>query len=96
MIVNEKKDAAAGVKIPTIFNVQVFSKDGRILSEYTLTRHQHNVSTLAAAESHAEENLLDNYGEALLVIVSEETLTKMRQTQRLVTPLNPATQESAA
>ena len=96
MIVNEKKDAAAGVEKPTSFNVQICSKDGRILSEYTLTRHQHNVSTLAAAESRAEENLLDYYGEALLVIVSEETLTKMRQTQRLVTPLNPATRESTA
>lgn len=96
MRVNEKKDADTGMESPTTFNVQVCSKDGRILSEYTLTRHQHNVSTLAAAERRAEENLLDYYGEALLVIVSEETLTKMRQTQRLVTPLGPARRESTA
>ncbi len=96
MSVNEKNDANTSVETPTTFNVQVFSKDGRMLSEYTLTRHQHNVSTLAAAESRAEENIFDNYGEELLVIVTEETLTKMRQTQRLVTPLNSAPRVSTA
>ena len=96
MSVNEKNDADTSVETPTTFNVQVCSKDGRMLSEYTLTRRQHNVSTLAAAERRAEENIIDYFGEELLVIVSEETLTKMRQTQRLVTPLNSAPRVSTA
>jgi len=91
---NAKKDADASVDSPTTFNIQVCSKDGRMLSEYTLTRHQHDVATLRAAERRAEENLLDNFGDALVIIVSEETLTKLRQTQRLVTPMRPAANEA--
>ena len=91
---NAKKDADAGVETPTTFNIQVCSKDGRILSEYTLTRHQHDVATLGAAERRAKESLLDNYGEALVIIVSEETLTKLRQTQQLVTPMSPTANEA--
>ena len=91
---NAKKDADAGVETPTTFNIRICSKDGRMLSEYTLTRHQHDVATLGAAERRAVENLLDNYGEALVIIVSEETLTKLRQTQQLVTPTSPAANDA--
>jgi hypothetical protein len=84
---NAKRDTDAGMETSTTFNIQVCSKDGQLLSEYTLNRHQHDVTTLGAAEQRAEENLLENYGEALVVIVSEETLTKLRQTQRIVTPI---------
>jgi hypothetical protein len=84
MSVNAKKDTDAGADVLTSFNVKVCSKDGRLLSEYTLTPHQHDVLTLSAAERRAHDNLLDNYGEPLIVIVSEETLTKLRQVQRQV------------
>lgn len=66
------------------FNIQVCSKDGRLLSEYTLTRHEDKVKSLAAAERCACENLSDyqsNGGEQVVVVVSEETLTKLRQVQ---------------
>ena len=92
MSANAKKDVDADVL--TSFNIKVCSKDGRLLSEYTLTPHEHNVVTLSAAERRAQENLLDNYGESLIVIVSEETLTKLRQSQVLVTPMSPAASEA--
>ena len=77
-------------KAETTFIIHVCSKDGRMISEYALTRKQHGVATLDAAEHCADEQLLDNFGEALIVIVSEERLTKMRQSQRLVTPKKTA------
>ena len=81
---NATKDTDDGADVLTSFNVKVCSKDGRLLSEYTLTPHQHNVVTLSAAERRAYDNLLDNYGEPLILIVGEETLTKLRQVQRQV------------
>ena len=69
----------------TTFNIQVCSKDGRLLSEYTLTQQEHDVRTIDAAERCACENL-SNYHDSdnndrLVVVVSEETLTKLRQVQ---------------
>lgn len=66
------------------FNIQVCSKDGRLLSEYTLTQHDHDVSTIDAAERCACENLANYQSdreEQFVVVVSEETLTKLRQVQ---------------
>ncbi len=71
-------------KAQSTFNIQVCSKDGRLLSEYTLTQHDHDVSTIGAAERCACENLANyqsNHDEQLVVVVSEETLTKLRQVQ---------------
>ncbi len=70
----------------TTFNIQVCSKDGRLLSEYTLTQQEHDVKTIDAAERCACENLSSynnsrNHSERLVVVVSEETLTKLRQVQ---------------
>lgn len=71
-------------RVQSTFNIQVCSKDGRLLSEYTLTQHDHDVSTIGAAERCACENLA-NYqsdrDEQFVVVVSEETLTKLRQVQ---------------
>ncbi|MEE9157853.1 MAG: hypothetical protein V3U60_05650 [Gammaproteobacteria bacterium] len=90
MSANARKEADAGAEILTTFNIQVCSKDGRLLSEYTLTRHDDDVSTLKAAERCACKNLFDHHGESLLVVVTEETLPGLRQSQRLVTPISPA------
>ena len=90
MSANARKKADAGAEILTSFNIQLCSKDGRLLREYTLTRHDDDVSTLKDAERFACKNLSDFRGESLVVVVSQETLTKLRQTQRLVTPISPA------
>ena len=63
------------------FNVQVCTSDGRLLREYTLNRRDDGVCTLSDAESCACKNLSDDHGEPLVVVVSEETLLKMRQVQ---------------
>lgn len=81
MSAKPKKAAHAGAENLTTFDVQVCSSDGRLLSEYSLTRHDHDVSTLVAAESCACGNLPGNREESVVVIVSELTLTKLRQVQ---------------
>ena len=65
----------------TKFDVQVCSQDGRLLREYTLNRRDDGVCTLGDAESCACKNLSDAHGDPLVVVVSEETLLKMRQVQ---------------
>ena len=81
MSANAKKNANAGKNLQTTFDVQVCSKDGRLISEYTLTRRDDDVSTLGAAETCACKNLSDYHDESLVVVVSEHTLTKLRQVQ---------------
>jgi hypothetical protein len=76
-----KKNANAGEDGQFTFDVQVCSKDGRLISEYTLTRRDNNVSTIRAAESCACKNLSDYHEQSLVVVVSETTLTKLRQVQ---------------
>ena len=89
MSTNTKRDADAGADMPTSFDIQVCSKDGRLLSEYTLTRHDHDVGTLSAAECCVRENLSDYKGEPLVIIVTEQTLTKLRQVQLRVAANTP-------
>ncbi len=79
MSVNAKKNADA--ESQATFNIQVCSEEGQLLSEYTLTKHDHDIRTLKAAESCACESLSDYQGEPLVVVVSEQTLTKLRQVQ---------------
>jgi hypothetical protein len=81
-----KAKKRTNAEVQTTFNIQVCSKDGRLLSEYTLTQQEHDVSTIDAAERCACENLSDyhnsdNNNDRLVVVVSEETLTKLRQVQ---------------
>ncbi|TDI77179.1 MAG: hypothetical protein E2O81_05335 [Betaproteobacteria bacterium] len=68
------------------FTVQVCSEDGRLLSEYKLSRTGDNVATLDAAEDRVRNNYSDYKGEPLIVFVSQETLTKFCQTQLKVVP----------
>lgn len=89
MTANAKRDADAGTAMPATFNIQVCSKDGRLISEYTLTRHDHDVGTLSAAERCARTDLSDYKGEPLVIIVTEETLTKFRQVQLKVSANQP-------
>ncbi|RLA34443.1 MAG: hypothetical protein DRR11_02705 [Gammaproteobacteria bacterium] len=81
-----KAKKRTNAEVQTTFNIQVCSKDGRLLSEYTLTQQDHDVRTIDAAERCACENLSnyhngDNDNDRLVVVVSEETLTKLRQVQ---------------
>jgi len=94
MSANARKEADASAEILTTFNIRLCSKDGQLLSEYTLTRHDDDVSTLQAAERCACKKLSNYDGESLVVVVTEETLPGLRQSQRLVTPISPAPKET--
>ena len=77
MNTNAKRDADADILTP--FDIQVCSQDGRLLSEFTLTLYDDDVGTLGAAERCARQNLSDYKGEPLVIVVSEETATNLRQ-----------------
>lgn len=63
------------------FRVQVCSDEGRLLREYGLTRVDNNVSTFDAAEDYVRSDFSNYKGAPLVVLVSQETLTKLRQLQ---------------
>ena len=86
MVASFKNESSSSIELPAEFTVQVCSNDGRLLSEYLLTKKEHNVTTLAAAEQQALTNLSDSCDEQLVIVVSEETLTKLRQVQFKVIP----------
>lgn len=81
-----KADATGAM--PANFTVRVCSRDGRLLAEYELSAKDHNIHTLAAAEDRAIMSLADFYGEQLVIVVTEETLTKLRQVQLKALPAN--------
>ena len=62
MSANAKMKANGGKNIKAAFDVQVFTKDGRLVNEYTLTPHDDDVCTLSAAETCACKNLADYHG----------------------------------
>lgn len=74
---------------PTEFTVQVCAGDGRLISEYSLTWEEHQVRTLAAAERCALTELSNYRGEPVVVVVSEQTLTKLRQVHVNLVPNEP-------
>ncbi len=76
-----KTDGDESVEDHTSFTIQVCSSDGRLLDEYTLSRLGDNVATLDAAEGYVRDGFSDYQGDALVVFVSQETLTKFRQLQ---------------
>jgi hypothetical protein len=88
-----KKDTQASENVLTEFNVQVCSNDGRLLSEYSLTGKDHDVRTLAAAENSARTNLSDHHGEPLVVVVTEQTLTRIHQVHIRVVANSPNWEE---
>jgi len=91
MLMNAKAKMAAKLdeELPISFDIQVCSNDGRILSEYMLTRKDDKVTTLESAKHHVRVRLSDYQGEPLVIFVREETLTKFRQVQIKVVPETP-------
>jgi len=83
-------DDTVDTGVQSTFTVQVLSNEGRLLSEYSLSREKHRIATLAAAEECALARLSDYHGEYLVIVVSEESLTKFRQVQLKLIPVNRA------
>ncbi len=89
MTADAEKKTSVDSSMQTIFDIQVCSADGQLLRQYTLTRQDNNVATLGAAEQRARMNLSEYHGDPLVIIVSMETLTKLRQVQIKVAPDEP-------
>ncbi len=69
------------LNVTNTFNIQVYNDEGRLLSEYTIDSERDQVSTLRAAEDSARKKLRQTFLEPLILIISEQTLTKLRQVQ---------------
>lgn len=76
--------------IPDQFRIQLYTDDGRLLREYTLDPRKDQVTTLRAAERVARNHLSDQHRRPVIVILSQETLTKLRQVQIRVEAARPA------
>lgn len=63
------------------FSVQLYRDDGQLLREYTLDPVKDRISTLRAAEESARSDMVANNLGSTIIIVSQETLTKIRQVQ---------------
>lgn len=63
------------------FLVQAYTQAGQLLSEKTLCTDRDDVATLHSAERFARRHLFKNRVESVIVVVSQETLTKLRQVQ---------------
>ncbi len=67
--------------IPDRFTIQLYTDDGRFLREFILDSQRDNVTTLRAAERIVRDNLSDHYRRPVIIVLSQETLTKLRQVQ---------------
>ena len=78
------KQRNAHRKLAAEFSIQVCTTEGRLLSEYTLTRRKNQVASLSAAERYVRKRLANQDGEPLIIVISEETTNEFRQTQSQV------------
>ncbi|WP_339910899.1 hypothetical protein [Symmachiella dynata] len=79
MNISPKAKSNSNKGSPKTFTVQLCSKDGRLLNEYSLTCTEHSVTNLAAAEQNVLETLCDYQGEPLVIVVSEDTGDGLQQ-----------------
>ena len=63
------------------FNIQVYKDDGTLLNEYDLDPEKDGVSSLAVAKIRALKNLGDECKGRVVIVVSGETMNKLRQVQ---------------
>ena len=77
----ESENADIDLSATSTFEVQIYTDGGRLISEYTLNQAHDNICTITAAERSARKNLANSFLEPLVLIISEYTLTKLRQIQ---------------
>ena len=63
------------------FSVQLYSDDGQLIGECALDPVKDNISALYAAEKSTCSDMVANDLGSTIIIVSQETLTKLRQVQ---------------
>ena len=78
------KQRNANRKLAAEFSIQICTTEGRLLSEYTLSRRKNRVASLSAAERYVRKRLAIQDGAPLIVVISEDTTNEFRQTQSQV------------
>jgi hypothetical protein len=63
------------------FSIQVCTTEGRLLSEYSLSRRKDRVASMGAAERYVRKRLANQGGAPLIIVISEDTANEFRQTQ---------------
>ena len=78
------KQREANRKLAAEFSIQICTTEGKLLSEYTLSRRKNRVATLSAAERYVRKRLANQDGAPLIIVISEDTKNEFRQTQSQV------------
>ncbi len=63
------------------FNIQVYKDDGTLINEYELDPEKDGVSSMQVAKIRALKNLSDSGEGRVVIVVSGETMHKLRQVQ---------------
>jgi len=75
------KQQSASPGLAAEFEIQICTAEGRLLSEYTLSRRKNRVASFSAAERHVRKRLENQDGAPLIIVISEDTTNEFRQTQ---------------
>lgn len=78
------ESAEGDTSTTSTFNVQVYTHEGRFLSEYEMDSENDNVHTISEAKESAQIRIGRTSFESVVLVISEQTLTKMRQIQTTV------------
>jgi hypothetical protein len=61
------------------FDIQVYTREGRLVCARTLNQQKDRVTSLKAAERFARMKLMKGVFQPLILVVSEHTLTRFHQ-----------------
>lgn len=78
------KPRSASRGVAAEFMIQVCTTEGRLISEYTLSRRRNRVASLSAAERHVRKRLANQDSAPLIIVISEDAIDEFRQTQSRV------------
>jgi hypothetical protein len=78
------KQRNANRELAAEFSIQICTTEGRLLSEYSLSRRKNQVASLSAAERYVRKRLANQGGAPLIIMISEDTIDEFRQTQSQV------------
>lgn len=77
----KNKQGSANRNVAAEFKIQICTTEGRLISEYTLSRRRNRVASLSAAERYVRKRLAIQDGAPLIIVISEDTVDEFRQTQ---------------
>ena len=80
----KSKQRNANRKLAAEFSIQICTTEGRLLSEYTLSRRKNRVASFSAAERYVRKRLGNQESAPLIIVISEDTTDEFRQTQSQV------------